>query len=100
MNILKRSTLEKFWEEHANAEQSLKAWFKHVEQAQWKNTHDVKQDYRTADFLADNRIVFNIKGNDYRLIAKINYERSQVYIKFIGTHSEYDKIDANSVDQF
>lgn len=79
-------------------EQPLKAWVDEVKNAQWKTPQDIKDKYRSADFLSNNRVVFNIKGNDYRLIVAVAYRFQAVYIKFVGTHTEYDKIDADTVD--
>jgi mRNA interferase HigB len=75
-----------------NTEERLKSWHKEAEEANWKNPQDIKNNYPAASFLADNRVAFNINGNSYLLIVKINYEFSIVWIRFIGTHSEYDKI--------
>ncbi len=76
----------------------MRAWVDEVKKAQWKTPQDIKDKYRSADFLSNNRVVFNIKGNDYRLIVAVAYRFQAVYIKFVGTHAEYDKIDANTVD--
>jgi mRNA interferase HigB len=75
----------------------LKAWVKEVEHAQWKTPNDIKARYNSADILNDNRIVFNIKGNHYRLVVKIHYNTQIVYIRFIGTHKEYDKINVEKI---
>jgi mRNA interferase HigB len=100
MHIIKQKTLKEFWEKHGDIESQLKSWIYNIENSVWKSTHDISKDYSTADFLANNRVVFNIKGNEYRLIAKVNYDRGQIFVKFIGTHSEYDKIDAKTVDMY
>lgn len=97
MRIVKRSTLKEYWEEHKDVEEPLKAWFFEAEHAEWKSSHDVTQHYRTADPIPGNRVVFNIKGNKYRLVVKIHYNTGIVYIRFIGTHAEYDKIDAETI---
>ncbi len=97
MRIISRKTLKDFWEAHADCEQPLKTWFNEVKKESWKNFADVKAMYPSASLLRDNRIVFNIKGNTYRLIVKVNFSYGQVWIRFVGTHAEYDKIDANSV---
>ena len=86
-----------FWTAHSDSEQQLKTWFKETSNAEWKNPNEVKKDYPSASILTDNRIVFNIKGNNYRLIVKINYEYEMAWIRFIGTHAEYDKINANTI---
>jgi len=95
--IFAKSTLRKFWEEHPDAEQYLKTWYDTTVNADWRNPSDVKQTYSTASILKNNRIVFNIKGNSYRLIAKFNFEKQWIFIRFVGTHGEYDKIDANAI---
>lgn len=98
MRIFNKSTLRKFWEKHPDCEQALRAWYSETKKAEWNNMHDIKKEYRTADFIGNNRVVFNIKGNNYRLIIKIFYIRKLCFIKFIGTHTEYDKIDAHTVE--
>lgn len=100
MRILKRKTLKDFWEIYTDAEQQLKSWIYNVENSIWKSPNDVKKIYNSASFLPNNRIVFNIKGNNYRLIAKVNYDLGIVFIKYINTHKEYDKIDANTIDNY
>ena len=97
MRIISRRKLSQFWEQRTDAEDALKAWFKEAEHAQWKTTSDIKARYRSADFLKDNRVVFNIKGNRYRLVVKIHYNMQVVYIRFIGTHKEYEGINAEEV---
>ena len=97
MRVLKRKTLEDFWKKHANAKGPLEAWFAEVNKAQWNDTTDIKAKYGSADFVAGNRVIFNIGGNNYRLIVKVAYKPRIVYIRFIGTHAEYDKIDAETV---
>ncbi len=86
-----------FWESHPDSEQQLKSWFQETSSAQWKTPNDVKREFPSASILNDNRIVFNIKGNNYRLIVKINYNHQMIWIRFIGTHAEYDKINANLI---
>ena len=95
--IFSKSTLGEFWGRFADSEQYLKTWHETVKKADWKSPADVKQTYSNASILKNNRIVFNIKGNSYRLIAKFNFEKQWVFIRFIGTHQEYDKIDANTI---
>lgn len=97
MRIISREPLRNFAAKHPQASQPLDAWYQRVRHAEWKNTTDVKRDYSTADLLPDNRAVFNIGGNNYRLIVRINYHRQAVYIRFIGTHAEYDRIDATTI---
>ena len=97
MRIIAKRTLRDFWTKHADSEQQLKAWYRETEKTEWENINDLKKDYPSASILQDNRIVFNIKGNNYRLIVKFNFEYQVCYIRFIGTHAEYDKIDANNI---
>lgn len=97
MRVISRQKLSRFWEKNTDAEEALKAWFKEAERAQWKNPRDIKARYRTADFLAGNRVIFNIKGNHYRLVVQIHYNTQVVYIRFVGSHKEYEKIDAETI---
>lgn len=97
MRVIARKTLKDFWTKHADAEQPLKAWFHETRSARWKSFTDIKARYRSADALPGNRVVFNIKGNTYRLIVRIHYNTGLVFIRFIGTHAEYDKIDATTI---
>jgi len=95
--IFAKSTLRDYWEKHADSEQYLKTWYDTAMNANWKSPSDVKNTYASASILKNSRIVFNIKGNSYRLIAKFNYEKQWIFIRFIGTHAEYDKVDANTI---
>jgi mRNA interferase HigB len=95
--IIAKSTLREFWSNHADSEQYLKTWYDTAKSAQWLTPNDVKQTYINASILKDSRVVFNIKGNSYRLIVKFNYEKQWAFIGFIGTHAEYDKVDANII---
>lgn len=97
LRIIAKKTLRDFWLKYVDAEQQLKAWYQEAEQAHWKGPKDIKQDYPSASFLHDNRVVFNIKGNHYRLIVRISYTYQIVWIRFIGTHAQYDKIDATNI---
>ena len=97
MRIISKKTLRDFWSAHADSEQQLKSWFQEISNAEWKNPNDVKKEYPSASILNDNRIVFNIKGNSYRLIVRINYNYQMIWIRFIGTHAEYDTINANEI---
>ncbi len=97
LRVIAKKILRGFWEKHSDCEQQLKAWFKEVSKAKWKNPNEIKSEYPSASILNNNRICFNIKGNNYRLIVKINYEYQMVWIRYIGTHGEYDKIDANEI---
>ncbi len=95
--IFAKSTLRNYWEKHPESEQYLKTWFDIAMNSDWRTPNDVKQTYSKASVLKDSRIVFNIKGNDYRLVAKFNFEKQWIFIRFIGTHSEYDKINAETI---
>lgn len=97
MRIIAKKPLREFWERHSDAEQALKAWYHDAQQAQWKSPSDIRRIYATASILAHNRVVFNIRGNKYRLVVAINYDFGIVYIRFIGTHQEYDAIDAETI---
>jgi mRNA interferase HigB len=97
MRIIARSTLREFWTGHADSEQPLKAWYREFNNANWKNINELKSDFPSASILKDNKIVFNIKGNAYRLIVKMNFDFQMCWIRFIGTHAEYDKINANEL---
>jgi len=95
--IFAKSTLKKFWEKHPDSEQYLKTWYDTALNSVWKSPNDIKQTYSTASILKEGRIVFNIKGNTYRMIVKFNFEKQWAFIRFIGTHGEYDKINANTI---
>ena len=97
MRVIAKSTLRAFWIKHADCEQRLKSWYKEAAEANWEGPRDIKRDYPSANFLPDNRVVFNIKGNHYRLVVRINYDYGIVWIRFIGTHSQYDKIEAAKI---
>ena len=97
VRIFARSTLKDFWIKHPDSEQYLKTWYDTVLSSNWNNPNDVKQSYINSSVLKDGRIVFNIKGNKYRLVAKFNFQKKWIFIRFIGTHNEYDKIDANTI---
>jgi mRNA interferase HigB len=97
MRIIARKTLRDFWETHPDSEQSLRAWFHDTKVAAWTGPTAIRALYTTASFLANNRVVFNIHGNRYRLIVTINNDYQVVYIRFIGSHAEYDWIDAATI---
>lgn len=97
MRVIAKKILREYWLKHADCEQQLKSWFREVEKAEWINPNQIKIEYPSASILNGNRIVFNIKGNNHRLIVKINYEYQIIWIRFIGTHAEYDKINANEI---
>ena len=97
MRVIKKTTLQKFWNEFPDSQMALMAWFKEAEKAFWKSPSDIKRQYRSASIIADNRVVFNICGNKYRLVVKINYGYGMVYIRFLGTHKQYDKVNVEEV---
>ena len=97
MRVIAKKTLREFWLKHKDAEQQIKSWHREVDRAVWRSPADVRTEYVTASFLADNRVVFNIKVNRYRIVVKINYEFVIVWVRFIGTHAQYDKIDATKI---
>lgn len=97
MRVISKKILREFWEKHADSEQQLKAWFHEASVANWSNPNEIKLEYPIASILKNNRVVFNICRNKYRLIVKINYDYGQIWIRFIGTHTDYDNIDANKI---
>ena len=99
MNVIKRKTLVEFYQQpgHEDAKGALEAWCYEAKHAQWASPADIKALYRSASILKDNRVVFNIAGNKYRLIVRINYDSKTVFVRFIGTHREYDRIDAEVI---
>lgn len=97
MRVISKKALHNFYLSHADAKPVLLAWYKKAKGADWADPQAVKRDYPHASILADNRVCFNIGGNKYRLIVKINYPYRVVYIRFVGTHAMYDKIEANTV---
>lgn len=97
MRIIALSKLKAFWEKHPQAEIPLRNWYAEASRADWKTPADVKAAYRNASFLANNRVVFNIKGNDYRLIVAVHFNRGMMFIRFVGTHTQYDRIDAERI---
>jgi mRNA interferase HigB len=97
MRIFALKTLSKFWNTHNDSEHQLRTWFKEASKANWASPADIKSEYPKASILKDRKVVFNICGNSYRLIVRINYERGWIFILFIGTHIEYDKIDIDKL---
>lgn len=97
VRILAKSTLRAFWTAYADAEEPLLAWYREVEKADWSEPSQVKEQFRNASFPKGNRVVFNIKGNDYRLVVRINYPYRIVYVRFVGTHTQYNQIDVKEV---
>lgn len=97
MRIISKKTLKDFWLIHKDAEEQLYSWYKEVKKLHWEHPGDVKGDFAKASILKGGRVVFDICGNKYRLVVKINYERGWIFIRFIGTHTQYDKIDAERI---
>jgi mRNA interferase HigB len=104
MRIIARRTLREFadarrgYKDHPALKAALDAWFDEVKKARWTGTADVKRSYATASIISADRVVFNIKGNDYRLVVAVDFEKGIVWIKWIGTHKDYDRIDVNEVE--
>lgn len=97
MRVIAKSTLREFWKKYPAAKESLDAWYEDVERAMWKTPTDIRARYPNASFLEHNRVVFNIRGNHYRLIVQIHYNTQIVFVRFVGTHRDYDRIDAASI---
>ncbi|MDS3862267.1 type II toxin-antitoxin system HigB family toxin [Thermosynechococcaceae cyanobacterium BACA0444] len=100
MRIISRKTLVAFWEQHPNyadACSPLEAWYQEVKHAKWNSPADVKEKYKSASVLKNGRIIFNTAGNKYHLVVKIHFNTQIVYVRFIGTHKEYDKIDPETI---
>jgi mRNA interferase HigB len=97
LRVIAKKILRNFLIKHNDCESQLKSWFHEAQKANWKNPNEIKKEFPSASILQDNKVVFNIKGNSYRLIVKINYDYKVLWIRFIGTHKQYDKIDANTI---
>jgi mRNA interferase HigB len=98
MQIVSKRTLIAFWEKHPQAKTPLSVWYAIASGSEWKRSADIKRQFgNTVDFIGDNRVIFDIKGNDYRLIVHVSYRFKAALIKFVGTHKEYDKIDPETV---
>ena len=97
MNVISKRTIVEFYTKNPQAKTALEVWHSDARKSEWQTPDDIKKVYSSASFLADNRVVFNIKGNDYRLIVHIDYKRKIVRVKFIGTHAQYDKINAEEI---
>jgi len=97
MRVIAKKILREFWEKQTDSEQQLKTWFKETLKAVWTSPNDIKSEYPKASILKNGRVVFNICGNKYRLIVQINYQRQWIFIRFIGTHRDYDRIDAEKI---
>jgi mRNA interferase HigB len=97
MRVFSKKILREFWLKHEDSEEQLKSWHSEAERSIWKSPNEIKIEYPKASIIGDSRVVFNICGNKYRLIVKINYARHWIFIKFLGTHSEYDRINAEII---
>jgi mRNA interferase HigB len=97
MQVIAKRTLIEFWEQHPQAETPLRTWFAIADKADWKTPADIKAAFGSADFVGDNRVIFNIGGNKFRLIVHVAYAYGRVLIKFVGTHEDYDRIDPETV---
>ncbi len=97
MRIIARRTLREFWIKNPGAEVPLTKWFKEVKRLEWKNFQELKRHFANASVVGNDGAVFNIKGNDYRLIAAIDFEKQILWIRFVGTHKQYDKINAKII---
>lgn len=99
MRIISRAKLKAFWQNqrYKDSENPLKAWFDEAKHANWRTPQDIKEKYRNASFIGNNRVVFNIHGNTYRLVVAMKYDFGICYIRFIGSHKQYDQIDAETI---
>jgi mRNA interferase HigB len=97
LRVIAKKILRDFWSRHPDCEQQLKSWYREAENANWKSPSEIKREYPAASILENNRVVFNIKGNNYRLIVRINYHYQMLWIRFIGTHAQYDRTDATTI---
>ncbi len=98
MQVIAKRTLKVFWTRHSQAETPLRVWYASVSHSEWSGPADVKAEFGgSVDFVADNRLIFDIAGNKYRLIVHVAYAYKRVLVKFVGTHAEYDKIDPEAV---
>jgi mRNA interferase HigB len=99
MRVIAVGTLKAFWEQpaHRAAEAPMRAWLTIAKAARWRNPVEVKATFNSADLLADGRVVFDVGGNKWRIVAKLNFRHQVLYVRFVGTHAQYDRIDANAV---
>lgn len=97
MNVISRKTLAEFYERHADAREPLETWYRVSKRASWRNFNEVRKTYPTADVVGDDRMVFNIKGNNYRLVARFSFRYKAIQVRWIGTHAEYNYIDVLKV---
>lgn len=97
MRIISHRRLVEFWKSHSDVEQPLRAWYTEAKRASWNSPAEIKATYRSVSIFSDNRVVFNIKGNTYRLVVVVEYTQGKMFIRFVGTHAEYDRIDATRI---
>jgi len=97
LRVIAKKILREFWERYPDSEEQLKSWFQEAEKGVWPNPNFVKNEFPKSRLIPKNRVIFNIRGNHYRLVVRINYKYQMVYIRFIGTHPEYDKIDPTKI---
>jgi mRNA interferase HigB len=97
MRVIAKKILRDFWKKYSDSEEQLKTWYKEASKAKWQNPNQIKMEYAKASILKSGRVVFNMCGNKYRLVVDINFKREWVFIRFIGTHIQYDKIDADKI---
>ena len=97
MQVIAKRTLREFWDRHPQAKGPLEAWHDTASKSVWTTPSDIREQFGSADFIADNRVIFNIGGNNYRLVVHVAYRFRRVLIKFVGTHADYDRIDAETV---
>ncbi len=97
MRVIAKKVLRDFWAKHPDSENQLKTWYKEASRAAWSSPDDIKRMYPKASILKQKRVIFNICGNKYRVVIRINYQRKWVFIRFIGTHSDYNNIDAENI---
>ncbi len=98
MRVIAKSTIREYWLAHPSSEFSLLEWYQTAKQADWQTPNDVRQTYGNAGIVANSRVVFNTKGNDYRLVTQIDYQYQIVFIAWVGTHKEYDRIDVTKIN--
>ena len=97
MRVIARKTLKTCWTAHTDVEKSLRAWFHEAKRSKWKSFQDIKKTYPAADVLPGNRVIFDIKGNNYRLVVSVDFQKAIVWIKWIGTHRDYDRINVTEI---
>ncbi|MBL8519270.1 MAG: type II toxin-antitoxin system HigB family toxin [Betaproteobacteria bacterium] len=97
MRIIAIGMLRDFWRKHPHAETPLRAWYAEASHAKWSTPAQIKAAYRDASFIGNKRVIFNIKGNDIRLVVAVHYNKHRMFIRFVGTHAEYDKINAEEI---